>query len=116
VGLGAVHASHARDDTGFRRVHVGHDHSVGAGGLGGGSSAVRSIISGFGLALCIVLEDDEGIGFVIGFTVVGVLGGAEEAIPIGFVVRAGVGAIPLGPAVPTCWGAEGLVLGPALSS
>ena len=114
--MGAVHASHARDDMGFRRVQVGHDHSVGAGGLGGGSSAVRSIISGFGLALCIVLEDDEGIGFVIGFTVVDVLGGVDEAIPIGIIFGSGVEAIALGPAVPTCSGVEGVVLGPALSS
>ena len=99
--MGAVQASHARDETGFRRVQVGHDHSVGAGGSGGRSSAVRSMISGSGLALGIVLEDEEGIDFVIDFAVPVDLGGVDELIPIGIVFGVGVEAIVLGPAVPS---------------
>ena len=90
-----MHASHVRAETGFRRVQVGHDHSVGARGFGGGSSAVKSMISGFGMILGIVDEDDEGIAFDIGFTVMVVLGGVEEAIPIGIVFGLGVETIAL---------------------
>jgi len=72
------HASHVRDEIGFSRVQVGHDHSVGTGG--GGSSAVRSIISDFGMILGIGLVDEEGFGFGVDFAGVNDLAG-RDAIP-----------------------------------
>jgi hypothetical protein len=98
LGLGVEHASHVRDETGFRRVHVGHDHSVGTE-RGGSSSAVRSITSDFGIVLGIGFVDDEGIGLVFVFAEGGIDLAGRDAIPGGIEVEVGVEMILLGPAV-----------------
>jgi hypothetical protein len=95
--LSVVQASHARDETGFRRVHVGHDHSIGTGVCGGSSSAVRSIISDFGIDLGIGLVDEEGFGFGVDFAWVDDLAG-RDAMPRGVDEEVGVEVILLGPA------------------
>jgi hypothetical protein len=95
-GLGAVQASHARDEIGLRSVQVGHDHSVGTGG--GGSSAVRSITSDFGIALGTDLVDDEGIGLVFVFAEGGIDLAGRDAMPRGVDEEVGVEVILLGPA------------------
>jgi hypothetical protein len=99
LGLGVVQASHVRDETGFRRVQVGHDHSVGTGVWGGSSLAVRSITSDFGIALGIGLMDDEDIGLVFVFAEGGIDLGGRGAIPGGIEVDVEVEVILLGPAV-----------------
>jgi len=95
LGLGVVQASHVRDETGLRSVQVGHDHSV-VTGVCGGSSAVKSIISDFGIALGIGLVVDEDFGLVDDFAGVDSLGG-RDATPRG-IKAADVEAILLGPA------------------
>ena len=109
-----MQASHVRDEMGFRRVQVGHGHSVGTGVWGGSSSAVRSITSDFGMIFGIGFVDEEDFGFGVDFAGVDDLGG-RDAMPRGIEVEVGVEMILLGPAVSSC-SEVGFPLGPAFSS